>query len=109
MLEPVLGSRAAERTLLFLQRYDEAYPRQVALAFGMPISQVQKQLSKLEEGGVLVSRLVGRTRVYGWNPRSVFVEPLRGLLQVALENLPPEQVAPFTDGRRRPRRPGKPG
>ena len=35
--------------------------------------QVQKQLLKLESGGVLVSRLAGRTRLYEWNPRNVLV------------------------------------
>ncbi|GIK34861.1 MAG: hypothetical protein AMXMBFR45_08740 [Gammaproteobacteria bacterium] len=109
MLEAAFGSLAAERVLLFLHRYDSGYGRQVALAFGMPVSEVQKQLRKFEKGGLLVSRLVGRTRVYSWNPRSVFVAPLRRLLQTMLENLPPEQRSPFRDARRRPRRAGKPG
>lgn len=109
MLEAAFGSLAAERVLLFLHRYDQAYGRQIAVAFDMPISEIQKQLRKLEGGGLLVSRTVGRTRVYGWNPRNVFVAPLRQLLQVALENLPPEQRSPYTNGRRRPRRAGKPG
>jgi len=109
MLEAAFGSLAAERVLLFLQRYDRAYGRQIGLAFDMPVSEVQKQLRKLEGGGLLVSQLVGRTRLYSWNPRSVFVAPLRALLQVMLEKLPPEQRAPYSDGRRRPRRAGKPG
>ena len=108
MLEAAFGSLAAERVLLFLQRYEQAYGRQIALAFDMPVSEVQKQLRKLEGGGLLASRMVGRTRIYDWNPRSVFVAPLRLLLQVMLENLPPEQRAPYADGRRRPRRAGKP-
>ncbi len=109
MLEAAFGSLAAERVLLFLQRYDQAYGRQIALAFDMPVSEVQKQLRKLEGGGLLVSQMLGRTRVYSWNPRSVFVAPLRALLQIMLETLPPEQRSPYADGRRRPRRAGKPG
>ncbi len=109
MLEAAFGSPTAERVLLFLHRYDEAYGRQIAAAFGMPVSEVQKQLRKFEGGGLVVSRTVGRTRVYGWNPRCVFVLPLRKLLQVLLENLPAEQRSPYTDGRRRPRRAGKSG
>ena len=108
MLEAVFGSLTAERVLLFLHRYDQAYGRQIAVAFDMPVSEVQKQLQKFEGGGLLVSRMVGRTRVYGWNPRSVFVVSLRQLLQAILENLPPEQRSPYSDGRRRPRRAGKP-
>ena len=109
MLEAAFGSLTAERVLLFLHRYDQAYGRQIAVAFDMPVSEIQKQLRKFEGGGLLVSRMIGRTRVYSWNPRSVFVESLRQLLQVLLENLPPEQRAPYVDGRRRPRRAGKSG
>jgi hypothetical protein len=107
MLEAAFGSLAAERVLLFLHRYERAYGRQMAVAFDMPVSEVQKQLRKLELGGLLVSQTVGRTRVYTWNPRSVFVASLRSLLQVVLENLPPEQRRPYRDARRRPRRSGK--
>ena len=109
MLEAAFGSLAAERVLLFLHRYERAYGRQIARAFDMPVSEIQKQLRKLELGGLVVSQMLGRTRVYDWNPRSIFVVPLRALLQVMLENLPPEQRRPYEDGRRRPRRAGKPG
>ena len=109
MLEAAFGSLAAERVLLFMHRYEQAYGRQIAVAFDMPASEIQKQLRKLELGGLLVSRMVGRTRLYEWNPRSIFVAPLRALLQVMLENLPSEQRPPYADGRRRPRRAGKPG
>ncbi|MDH3513180.1 MAG: winged helix-turn-helix domain-containing protein [Gammaproteobacteria bacterium] len=104
MLEATFGSLTAERVLLFLHRYDQAYGRQIASAFGTPVSEIQKQLRKFERGGLLVSQSVGRTRVYTWNPRSVFVAPLRQLLQIVLENLPPEQRGPYTEGRRRPAR-----
>ncbi len=109
MLEAAFGSLTAERVLLFLHRYDQVYGRQIALALDIPVSEIQKQLRKFEGGGLLVSRMVGRTRVYSWNPRSVFVKSLRQVLQVLLENLPPEQRGPYADGRRRPRRAGKPG
>lgn len=109
MLEAAFGSLTAERVLLYLNRYDEAYGRQIALAFDVPVSEIQKQLRKFENGGLLVSRLVGRTRLFGWNPRSPFVPALRKLLQVVMENLPAEQRGPFVSGRRRPRRTGKPG
>ncbi len=109
MLEAAFGSLAAERVLLFLHRYEQAYGRQIADAFDMPVSEIQKQLRKLELGGLLVSQMIGRTRVYRWNPRSVFVAPLRGLLQAVMEHLPPEQRSPYAAGRRRPRRAGKGG
>jgi len=107
MLEAIVGSVAAEKVLLYLQNYEQAYGREIAATFDMAQSQVQKQLLKLESGGVLVSRLAGRTRLYQWNPRNPLVAPLRALLSVALGSLPaPEQQRYFRQ-RTRPRRSGK--
>ena len=108
MLEAVFGSPAAERTLLYLQNYGEGYARAIAKTFGMSPSQTGKQLEKLERGGVLVSRSLGRTRVYYWNPRNPLVRELRQLLQAALEILPQSETQKYFRERRRPRRKGKP-
>ena len=74
----------------------------------MSPSQISKQLTKLENGGVLVSRPVGRARVYSWNTRNPLVKELRRLLQVTLEVLPEGQIQQYYRQRRRPRRKGKP-
>lgn len=108
MLEPVFGSAAAEKTALYLQNYGEGYAGAIAETFGMSQSQVRKQLDKLEAGGLLVSRPIGRARVYYWNERSPLVNELRGLLQAALELLPQEELERYYRQRRRPRRRGKP-
>jgi DNA-binding transcriptional ArsR family regulator len=107
VLQAIVGSPAAEKVLLYLQGYEQAYGREIAAAFGLAQSQVQKQLLKLESGGVLVSRMAGRTRLYEWNPRNVLVPPLRGLLQAALEALPPGEQQKYFRRRTRPRRSGK--
>ncbi|WP_434685931.1 hypothetical protein [Pseudanabaena minima] len=49
------------------------------------MSTVQKQLQKFEDSGLLVSRSVGKTRLYTWNPRSPFVEQLKLLLAQRLK------------------------
>ena len=107
MLESILGSATAEKVLLYLQNYEQAHGRGIAAAFGLAQSQVQKQLRKLESGGVLVSRLAGRTRLYEWNPRNALVPPLRSLLQAALEALSPAEQQRYFRQRTRPRRSGK--
>ena len=43
MLEAIVGGVTAERVLLYLQAYDEAYGREIASTFGLAQSQVQKQ------------------------------------------------------------------
>ena len=56
MLEAIVGSVAAEKVLLYLQNYEQAYGREIAATFDISNSQVQKQLLKLESGGLLVSQ-----------------------------------------------------
>lgn len=108
MLEALFGTLTAERVLLYLQNYDEAYPREIAQTFGVSLSMVQNQLRKLEEGGVLSSQLKGRLRVYRWNPRYPFRKELQALLQKALESLSEDETRKYFRARTRPRKAGKP-
>lgn len=108
MLTPLFASESAVRVLLYLENYGEGHASGVATTFDCPLSVVQKQLGKFEQGGVLVSRLVGRTRLYTWNPRYALGEPLHALLAKALSLLPREETRKYFRERRRPRRAGKP-
>ena len=92
MMESVFGSVAAQCVLLYLQNYSEGYARGIAGTFGMSASQVFKQLRKFEAGGVLISRSIGKTRVYSWNGRNPLIEDLRSLLQSLLESLPEAEL-----------------
>ena len=107
MLEAIVGGTTAERVLLYLQAYEEAYGREIATTFGLAQSQVQKQLTKLESGGILASRLAGRSRLYTWNLRNPLIPSLRALFQAALNALPKSEQEKYFRGRRRPRRSGK--
>ena len=108
MLDAIFGSKSAKAVLLFLQTYDEGYGREMAQTFGVRPVQLQNQLKKFEVEGWLVSRSVGRTRVYSWNPRNPLVGPLRQFLQAAIDTLPDDEVHAYYRQRRRPRRTGKP-
>ena len=107
VLETIVGSAAAEKVLLYLQSYEQAYGREISATFELSNSQVQKQLLKLESGGLLVSRRIGRTRLYQWNPRNPLVPSLRAFLAVALDSLPANEQQQFFRKRTRPRRSGK--
>jgi len=107
MLEVVFGSSAAERVLMYLQNYEQGYGREIAATFGMVQSQVRKQLEKFESGGFLVSRLIGRTRLYQWNPRNPLVPAIRALLSAAIDSLPTADRQRYLRQRTRPRRSGK--
>lgn len=108
MLEILLGNKTAERVLLYLANYGQGYPREIAATYGSSVSVVLKQLTRLENGGILVSRMIGRTRLYELNPRWYFQKELKVLLDKALAALPAEELKTHYRARRRPRRGGKP-
>lgn len=108
MIEPLLGSTNAERTLLFLLAREEGYPSEIARLFDTDLNGIQKQMEKLESGGVLASRTVGRTRLYRFNPRYPFLNELQALLEKVLSFYPEAEQERLRTVRRRPRRRGKP-
>lgn len=108
MLEPLIGSVNAERCLLFILAREEGYATEIANFFDTDLYGIQKQLDKLESGAVLVSKQVGRTRVYRFNTRYAFLVELRALLDKALGYYDPAERDRLLIVRRRPRRKGKP-
>ena len=91
MLQPILGSVSAERVLIYLLTREDGYAREIARFFGTEPDSIQKQFVKLETGGVLVGREVGRTVVYEFNPRYAFLSELQKLLEKALSFYPEEE------------------
>lgn len=108
MLEHLLGSADAERVLFFLAARQHGYGREIADFWSARVSGIQRQLDKLEAGGVLIASAVGRTRVYEWNPRWPLHDDLLALLHKGMAFLPEDLRVRLTDNRRRPRRRGKP-
>jgi hypothetical protein len=108
MLEPILGSVSRERVLIFVFARDEGYPREIARFFKTDLDPIQRQLDKLEFGGVVASRKAGRTRLYTFSPRYPFLKELRILLEKALTFYSAEEREELLMNRRRPRRRGKP-
>jgi DNA-binding MarR family transcriptional regulator len=108
VLEPLLGSANAERVLIFILVRKEGYTREIARFYGCDPDSIQKQLAKLEAGGVFVSSPAGRTRLYFFNPRYPFLKELKALLEKALTFYSQEEQEQLLMNRRRPRRSGKP-
>lgn len=69
---------------------------------------VQNQLHKLEYGGILYSRLKGKVRLFGFNPRHPFRKELESLLDKVLQFIPDEERKKYYAPQLRPRRTGKP-
>jgi len=107
MIEVLLGSKNAERVLIYIFSRDEGYAREIASFYGTDLKPIQMQLDKFEKSGVLVSREVGRTRPYMFNPRYPFLNELRALLEKALSFYPANEQDELKINRRRPRGKGK--
>lgn len=102
----LFGSESAYRVLMYLENYDSGYASQIARTFGISLNQVQNQLMKFEEIGLLVSRKEGTTRTYYFK-RSPVSDALRVFLRSMIERLPDKTIDTFFRQRRRPRRFGK--
>jgi hypothetical protein len=107
MIEVLLGSRNAERVLLYIFSRNEGYAREIASFYNTDLKSIQLQLDKFEKSGVLASRMVGRTRPYVFNPRYPFLSELKALLGKALSFYPAEEQEVLLMNRRRPRARGK--
>jgi hypothetical protein len=108
MIEALLGSKSSEQALLFLTARETGYASEIAQFFSADLYAIQKQLTKLENSDVLVSRNVGRTRVFEFNPRYLFLNELKALLEKVLSYYPEDVRENLLMNRRRPRKKDKP-
>lgn len=108
MLEPLFESATKEKVLLYVFTHGESYPREIAKSLGLYVNTVQYQLLKMESGGILYSKLKGRIRLFGFNPRYPFKKELEALLAKTLPFVPEEELDRLYRPRLRPRRTGKP-
>ncbi len=102
----LFGSKSAYQVLMYLENYEEGYASQIAKTFGVSLSQVQNQLAKFEQVGLLVSRAVGSARYFSFK-RGPVVDALRVFLRSMLDSLPDATIRKFYRERRRPRRYGQ--
>ena len=107
VLEAIFGNRTAACVLLFLQCYGEGHALRIAKTFGFGLNMTQRQLKRLEDQGVLVSRSVGNIRLFSFNERNPTVRNLRLLLEAELKLLPNDEIQQFFRQRQRPRQTGK--
>ncbi|MBC7371345.1 MAG: ArsR family transcriptional regulator [Bdellovibrionaceae bacterium] len=107
MYQALFGNNIAEKVLLYIANYGEGYINKIAKTYEVSPSQVQKQLKRLEAGGILVSRMTGNLRVFTWNPRLAIKKELQELLEKELSLMSKEVLQKYYRERSRPRRTGK--
>ncbi len=108
ILTPIFGSESRERVLQYILAKDEGYAREIARFYECDLNSIQKQLDRLEQGGVLISKQSGKTRIYSFNPKYMLFGELKNILLKAREYYPSELIDSLTMNRKRPRRNGKP-
>ena len=110
MLEYLFANKNVEKILIYLFLHDKANATELSRSFGSSLDPIQKTLRKLEDGGLLVSFLEGRTRVFRWNPRYPFLQEIQALAKKSYEFLPLTIQGAYYQPvkRKRPRKTGKP-
>lgn len=107
VLEAVFGNKSAMLVLLFLENYGEGHASRMAKTYDVAVMGIQRQLKRFEEEGVLVSRMVGSSRIFTFNERNPTVQNLRMFLSLELAQLPKKYTSAYFRQRQRPRRTGK--
>jgi len=107
MLEALFGNNTAEKVLLYLYRFEKGYASEMSSVFSIPVNGIQQQLKRFEEGGVLVSHLYGKVRLYEFNPRYPFLPELKNLLMRTFDFIPDAVLEKYYMKRTRPRKQSK--
>ncbi len=84
MLQAVVGSRNAERVLLFIMARGEGYATEIARVFETDLSPIQKQLERMYKKNLLIRKKSGKAMVYQFNPRYELFLEVTQLLERAL-------------------------
>lgn len=91
MFEVLVGNKSVERILLFLFVNEKCYGTQLHRVLGVPLTPIQKALSRLEQGGVITSYFEGKNRVYSFNPVYPLLNELEALLKKVYTLLPAQK------------------
>lgn len=108
MLESIFGNKTASWIFLSLFHYGELHASIMAQLGGISLTAVLNQLNRLEKGGLLVSKSIGRSRVYSFNPKSPYKRPLKKILEITYDSMSLKEKQRLFKKRLRPRRKGKP-
>ncbi|MCB1071774.1 MAG: winged helix-turn-helix transcriptional regulator [Chlamydiia bacterium] len=109
MFEELFGNKNIEKILFYLLMNEKAYATELSTCFGTALAPWQKALERLENAGVLISTLRGKTRLFEFNPRYFFLNELRILISKGYQQLPNKIKETYYERkiRKRPRKKGK--
>jgi DNA-binding transcriptional ArsR family regulator len=108
MLETIFGNETVASILLNIYHYEGIHARAIARNMGKVHGGIVQHLDRLEAGGLLVSKEVGRSRVYSFNPKSPYTQPIKQIIQITYDALPVKIKEKLFLERTRPRAKNKP-
>ncbi len=84
-LEEVLGSKTKIRILytLFKRDKESYFEKELAIACGSSVSEVNRQMNSLVEFGLVLYHKEGRLKIYKLNPAHFLYKPLKDLFTVS--------------------------
>ena len=88
MLSVLCGNKTTQKILLFLLVNGRCYGTQLHRMLRTSLTPIQKSLSRLEKGGIVLSDFEGKTRLYQFNPAYPLLAELEDLLKKAYTLLP---------------------
>ena len=91
MLSVLCGNKTTQKILLFLLVNGRCYGTQLHRMLKMSLTPIQKSLSRLEKGGIVLSDFEGKTRLYQFNPAYPLLAELEHLLKKAYILLPMQE------------------
>jgi hypothetical protein len=80
--------------LLHVYHYGEIHASAIAQDYRMAVNPVKGQLDRFERSGILVSKEAGRARIYSFNPKSVFLAPVKVFLKIVHDTIPLKERSP---------------
>ena len=108
LLSELFGSKTAEGVFLYLFHNKEAHARIIAQDLNMGFSQVERQLKKYEKIDLLLSKQVGKTRVYLFNKKYTFHDQIMSMIEKVYRSIPQNERKKMFLSRHKPRRSDKP-
>ncbi|AVQ11216.1 Uncharacterized protein XB16_0881 [Leptospira santarosai] len=103
VLDGIFGNGTASKVLLHV-----FHSSAIAKDYNTAVTPIRLQLERFENAGVLVTKQIGRSRVFSFNPKSPFVKPLKEILSIYYNSLSIEEKEKLFPTRRRPKEKGKP-
>ena len=107
MLDTILGNKTAAKIMLYLLHYGEGYAKDMSRDLDIALSQVQKQLNKYDQEGILISKDLGRVRMFSFNDKLATVKEFKKLIKFFYDSISIEEKQELFKKRKRPRRKGK--